>query len=400
MSQTNDPPLPVRRTLGLRHLMYAIVWIALLMVVLRDYKEAAGLMLLTLLPVALVAGTVAVVVARRSSQQEAALSVLAIAAEREMPLAPGVEALSEMCQGSYRLRVRGLSYLLQSGVPLPEALANVPGVIPRRSTVLACVGWSEGRLGPALRDAQAAETTRRLYSAAFLPKLAYLCALLIALQLIGGFVMYFIMPKFQAIFLDFGVTLPPTTRLVIWVSEVFASTPLLPLAMLVELLVLFSLPFSYFGLINWRPPGSDWFLWRRDTSSILRALAVTVDAEKPLTAGLALLADLYPVPRVRRKLARALVLAENGVPWIDALSRRGLIGRADAAVLEPAQRAGNLAWALRTLADTHERRLSYRLMAVSQLMLPVVVVLAGGVVALYAVGYFLPLITLIRSLAS
>jgi type II secretory pathway component PulF len=381
-------------------MMYAIVWIALLMLLVRDYGRALLVFVIVVGPVALIAGVVAALVTRRATQQDALLSVLAIAAERGMPLAPGVEAFAELCSGGFRLRARGLSYLLASGVPLPEALANVPGVLPRRSVVLACVGWSEGKLGPALRDAIAAETTRRTYRAAFLPKLAYLCGLLVFMQLVGGFVMFFITPKFEAIFRDFGVSLPPATLLVIQASHFLASNWLLPPLILLELIVLFYLPFAYFGLIRWRPPGADWFLRRRDTAAVLRSLAVTVDAGKPLTDGLGLLAEFYPVPRVRRGLVRARVLAENGVPWIDALARRGLIRRGDAAVLEAAQRAGNLAWALRTLADAHERRLGYRLQALSQLLLPAVVILAGGVVGLFAVGYFLPLIHLIRTLAS
>lgn len=400
MSQpATDAPRPPRRKLGLSQMMYAIVWIALGMVLLRDYARAAVFLLAVILPVAIVAGIIVVLVARRSSQQEALLSVLAIAAERGMPLAPGVEAFAELCRGSFRLRARGLSYLLRSGVPLPEALANVPGVIPRRSVVLACVGWSEGRLGPALRDAMSAEATRAAYRASFLPKIAYLCGLLLFMQMVGGFVMFFITPKFEAIFSDFGVQLPRATRLLITGSHFMTRSFLLPLLVLLEIAILFSLPFSYFGLIRWRPPGADLLLWRRDSAAILRALAVTVDAGKPIGTGLALLAELYPVPRIRRGLIRAKVLEEHGVSWIDALSRRGLIGGRDVAVLESAQRVGNLSWALRTLAESHERRLGYRLQTISQFVLPVMVLAAGGVVALFGVGYFMPLVTLIRSLA-
>jgi type II secretory pathway component PulF len=381
-------------------MMYAIVWVALILVVVQRFGGFLLFFVLTVSPVALVAGMIAALVARKSTQQEALLSVMAIAAERGMPLAPGVEAFSDLCSGGFRLRSRGLSYLLDSGVPLPEAMANVPGLLPRRAVVLACVGWSEGSLGPALRDALAAETAHKTYRHAFLPKLGYLCGLLLAMQVIGSFMMYFITPKFEAIFMDFGVKLPRITVLLIQAGHVVIQTPILGLLILIELAVLVYVPFAFFGLVRCRPPLADWFLRRRDTAAILRALAVTVDAGKPLTSGIGLLSQFYPVRRVRRGLERAGILIENGVTWTQALLRRGLIARSDVAVLDAAQRAGNLAWALRTLADSHDRRNGYRLQAISQALLPVVVLAVGVVIALTAVGYFYPLITLIQALSS
>ena len=42
-------------------------------------------------------------------------------------------------------------------------------------------------------------------------RLSYILALLLAMQSIVAFILYFIMPKFEAIFKDFNVPLPPVT---------------------------------------------------------------------------------------------------------------------------------------------------------------------------------------------
>jgi type II secretory pathway component PulF len=388
-----------RFSFGLSQMMYAIVWIALLLVIIQRFGGFLLFFILTISPVAVVAGIIATLVARKSTQQEALLSVMAIAAKRGMPLAPGIDAFAELCGGGFRLRARGLAYLLESGLPLPEALANVPGLLPRRAVVLACVGWGEGALATALRDALAAEQARKAYRHAFLPKIGYLCALLVAMQLISSFILYFITPTFEAIFADFGVSLPPVTVWIIRLSHILVGTPLLGLMILIELAVLIYIPFAFFGLVRWRFPFSDWFLRHRDTAAILRCLAVTVDAEKPLTSGIGLLSRFYPIARIRRGLERARVLIENGESWTAALRRRGLISKVDASVLDAAQYAGNLSWALRTLADNHDRRIGYRLQAISQALLPLVVVAVGAVIGLSAVGYFYPLITLIQALS-
>jgi type II secretory pathway component PulF len=394
------PPPPARRSgLSLRHLMLLVVWAAIGLVILRDYWRPLLFLVLTLGPIALVAGGIVVLVQRRKVQQDALLQVLAIGAERDMPLAPGLEAFAGLCGRPFRLRAQALGYLLSNGVPLPEALANVPGVLSRSAVMLACVGWGQENLAGGLREAQAAEANRRLYRGAFLPKLAYLGGVVLFMQIIGGFILYFITPKFEAIFADFGVALPEATVFTIKAGQFFSYTPVGPLLILAELAFLVYVPFAVFGFVRWEPPFAGLLMWRRDTAAVLRALAVGVEAGRPITTGMALLEDLYPRPGTRRRLARARVLVEQGTDWADALRQRGLIDGADAAVLGSAQRAGNLAWALRMQADLHERRLGYRLQFLAELMFPVVVLLAGAVVAVAAVGYMMPLISLITSLA-
>jgi type II secretory pathway component PulF len=68
-------------------------------------------------------------------------------------------------------------------------------------------------------------------------------------------------------------------------------------------------------------------------------------------------------------------------------------------VLEAAERAGNLSWALRELAEGSERRLGYRMQALAQVLFPLIVILIGGIVFLLAVAYFSPLIRLVEELA-
>ncbi len=62
-----------------------------------------------------------------------------------------------------------------------------------------------------------------------------------------------------------------------------------------------------------------------DESLILRALAGSVDAGKPLNTALWQLAKTYPKFYIRRKLWRAATRTNEGMQWCDSLQAGGLL---------------------------------------------------------------------------
>ena len=347
------------------------------------------------IPVSIVIGIVA---ARRlQSNRDALLWSLALSAHRQMPLGPAVAAFAEQCRGGYRHRVRALAALLQSGMPLPAALDRLPGTLPEAGDVAVRVGWENGVLPQALRDAAVLRTHEPPPWQAVQGRLIYLFFVLTMIQVITGFVLYFIIPKFKKIFMDFGVELPKLTILVLEVSDFVVDYFYLVVPPLFVLL-------AYLFVISLRGRTSaPWFLSRLliriDTAQILRALAVTMEGGLPLTAGLRALASTYPRPAIRADLQRVLDAVNRGADWCTSLGAAGLLSTIDAAVLESAQRVGNLPWAMREMAQSGERRLSYRLQAWVQVVFPLIVFCIGMFVFFIVTGFFMPLVKLISELS-
>jgi protein transport protein HofC len=193
------------------------------------------------------------------------------------------------------------------------------------------------------------------------------------------------------------VELPEVTILVIRASHV-----VIEYSWVLTLLTLGLLIYFMAGLFGWGDmsiPLFDRLFVRRHTSLILRSLAVVVSAGRPIPPALYSLAQWYPTRWVRKKLGHASVDANQGVDWTEALYSSGLLFSSDLGVLTSASRAGNLAWALRELAETGERRWAYRLQAWTQFLFALAMVVLGGLVFLLAVAYFAPLTTLITRLA-
>jgi protein transport protein HofC len=412
------PPFRPRSGLGLRHLMAAVVVFAVLFWVAITMGVLAVFVLVPIAPFVFAGGAVVFFLRRRTARQDGMLWVLTVAARRRMPLGPGIEAFAALCSGRYRARALFLAQMLDSGVALPQALRRVPGVLPADAAFLASVGYESGALADALGDAANARTNRQPYRRALVVRLIYLAGVLFVIQTVTGFLLYFIAPKLEAIIADFGTGLPEITRLLIVASHSPFAFGGWILLYLLEFALLIYLPLAYVGVLDGGSLEGRRFtrlsylfylgdvvltpirlFRRRHTAAILRALATCVSGDRPLSAGMATLAREYPRPSIRYRLTRAWKAVERGDDWREALRSNGLINQADAAVLDAAQRVGNLPWALRSLADGIERRLGYRLMALIQGLFPLVIIALGVLVGLIVVGYFMPLITLINALS-
>jgi type II secretory pathway component PulF len=239
-----------------------------------------------------------------------------------------------------------------------------------------------------------------------------------------------IVPAFDKIFQDFDTELPAMTQSVITFSA--WAFRLAPLWIMLNPLLTFLLIFgaiAYITLPTWDfqriPYGTQslwslprlisifwlnlfflpfrplamWLMKPYHRATIVDALARVVEGGRPLVPSLALLAQWYPQPAIRRRLTAAHDRAAAGVDWCDALARQRLIARGDAAVLRAAQRAGNLPWALRETAARGWRRVQTRTAVLNNVVLPLCVLAIAMGIAFLVIGLFLPLIKLIQTLA-
>ncbi len=137
----------------------------------------------------------------------------------------------------------------------------------------------------------------------------------------------------------------------------------------------------------------------RHKSLIFRSLAMVVEANQPFEPILTTMSFEFPSNKIRRRLKKAVGLIRTGSDWITALEFVRILNAGEVGVLSAATRAGNLAWALRTLAETNERRFAYRLQIGSHLIFTVSILTMGAIVLFITVALFTPLVHLIERLA-
>ncbi len=333
----------------------------------------------------------------RRTQQYALLSLMAAAAQRLMPLVPTMEAFGWEYRTSTGRRASRLADLLRSGQPLPASLKQCRGLLPRAAAPLVYTGYESGALAASLHEATRARNEHEPMVSEVCARIAYLAGVILFFQPIFLFMMLKITPSMAKIFADFGMSLPEPTQVMVeiaWMMNDFAVLLWLPL--IAGLVLVYAL-LRYSGLVPWRLPGTSWFVRKLDRATVLDALSVAADRRRPMLDALHTLANSFPERPIRKRLQKTEADVEAGMPWSESLYRHGLLGKADLAVLEAAARVGNLAWAMREMADSNRRRWVYRARMWLQALFPLALLCIGAAIALYAIGYFLPLVRLIES---
>jgi type II secretory pathway component PulF len=293
-----------------------------------------------------------------------------------------------------------LAARLNEGITLPVALRD-SRLVSRDVVLLVWVGQECGTLPQALRLASTVRSNQVPVWTGVANRLSYVIGLLLAIQAITFFIFYFIVPKMESIFNDFGLSLPRATIFTIEAAHFLIKYALVTVWLPpLEVALLVFLPLSFRGWGNYHVPIFDRLLGRRHTALVLRALSLVVDGHKSLAQGLSILANHYPTRWVQRRLIAARAEVADGAQWVDALWRNRVIRGSDAEVLQSAAAVGNLSWALRELADTTERRLAFRAQAIVELLFPLVILGLGMLVFIVAISYFLPLVELISQLAN
>jgi type II secretory pathway component PulF len=332
-----------------------------------------------------------------AAERRALLWALAMAAEKDIPLAKAARAFADERSVQVGVRMAHLADLLESGVPLPSALALSKNVVPSDALLAARLGEETGQLGVALRMSVDYSDDFELIMRNVMAKYFYLTGLLVVGTGVVSFMMVKIVPVFSKMFEEFELQLPHGTRVVISVSEYYYI--LFPLVYPILLLLLL-IGISYF--VRWSRYELPWVnrLWRRcDSALVMRALALTVRQQREMGPTVFMLARQYPYPSVGRLLALASKQIDDGVHWCDALRSVGLIKSAEASLLRAAERVGNLAWGLEEMSDSALRRFSFRLRAGLNILFPLIVLACGFVVLFFVIGMFLPLVVLIDGLS-
>jgi len=325
---------------------------------------------------------------------------LSAGAERGIPLDQIARAFAYERSDEIGIRAARLADYLAGGTPLPDALVLAKTKLPLDGLLAARYGTETGNLAPAIariakRHAQLDEVVRSVFE-----KIFYLFLVGGFMAIMISFMMLKIVPIFAKMFEDFGLALPSPTQHIVSVSYFTFDYILFLLPFFLLFVFVFIKGVLYY--VGWLPRdsfGTSWLTRRYDGALVMRTLGLASDEQRPFSNVIAMLARLYPKRSVRASLDEAGRRINRGEPWTESLKRTGIIGKPEAAVLEAAERTGNITWALEEMADSSVRRSIYRLRLALNVVFPLMTLLMGLIVTYLVVGLFMPLIALIQGMS-
>jgi len=328
------------------------------------------------------------------------LWTLAIAVEHGMDLPSEVEAFGSGARWKNKERYMAMGGRLRDGARLSDALATDGALTSAEVIAAVRVAEQTGSLAGTLRAAAARHQDalcRTPGDRSIITLIGYYWVVLVVLTAITWGLSYWVAPKFEMIFRDLGAEMPALSKHVLDVSP----GSMMFMLLIVPLLVL---PAGILVLLTTRSvedtAASAWgplsrILPRRDAPGVLRWLALAVAGNRPLAPIIIDVAERQPNRGLSLRLLRAAHAMEGGTaPW-EALSHEYFLSRREVAAVEVADRAGSAPLALNAIADTIERTQVRRVLVWIEWLRPIVMLVFGGLVAVYCLAYFLPVVALL-----
>jgi type II secretory pathway component PulF len=294
---------------------------------------------------------------------------------------------------------------LEAGLPLPDALQK--GKLPPYYTNLVAAGVQTGRLPEVLSTltvyARTVATTRATILEALLyPAVVFLFAVALFTLLI-----VFVVPQFDKIFTEFGLTLPRIT----WAVLLVARNPMVTLVM--PGLALLGTLLSAWLVSRFTPAGRR--AWARSVYAIpilgtlIRAarlaafadlLALLVETKVPLPAAFRLAGGASSDPIMAQQAEEVCEDLAQGVPLAETFRGRGLVPEWVAWMAGAGEQRGDLAGALRQVANVYRRQVEVRASVLRSAIPQLLILLTAGIItAVFVIAVMMPMFTLLEGLA-
>jgi type IV pilus assembly protein PilC len=330
-----------------------------------------------------------------------------------LPLLRSLQILeSQLKPGKLKNILQDVCEEVEGGTSLSEAMAKHPAAFDRLYYKMVAAGEVGGVLDVILQRLaefmeKAEKLRRRIKGALVYPIVVVTVAIAIL-----TFIMLFIIPKFEAIFLDFGVALPLLTMWLINSSRWMAGTH--PEQVIPGWAIVVPSPIIVWVLwkvIRKAGPGravtDTAMLWSPIFGNLIkktaiarftRTLGTLISAGVPILEAILITRDTsgnYVYEKALTKVHDSIREGESfAVPLRESKTCDAIVVN----MIDVGEETGELDAMLMKIADNYDDEVDVAVGALVSLLEPLMIVVLGGIVGTIVVAMFLPLVAMIESL--
>ena len=294
---------------------------------------------------------------------------------------------------------------IESGSTLSEAMAKHPKAFDRLYCNMVKAGEAGGALEVILQRLadfkERSQTLKRRVKGAMVYPVV---VILVATAIVGG-ILYFIIPKFKAIFADFGVDLPGVTLFLLTASdfiiEKFWVVIVTPIAIWIMLKLLYRNRTGAYILdrILLMIPVLGLIVSKSTVARTMRTLGTLVQSGVPILDALIIVKDTSENAVFERAFGRIYESIREGETIAQPLKEARIVDDIVVNMIDVGEETGDLDTMLNKIADNYDEEVEVLVESLVSLLEPIMIVVLGGIIGFIVIALFMPLIQLISKLS-
>ncbi len=331
--------------------------------------------------------------------QRSLLRLLAVARSERVDVAVLIRNFADEHRGMWKYRLRRLAKRIDGGTSLVNALEHTPDVLSPSQVLAIRFATQSGTLERTYQDLLDHPINNQLSTrATFRRAVGYGFALLLVLALVLSFLNVYIVPTLAKMCEEFGINMPSVMQSFIDVNRQISNFGILWMVIILSSICLFVLSPLRRGFTNWISPWWTRVSTQAHSAELLRMLAISVDAGRPLDGSLSILARYHFDREVRSRLLFARNEVEQGAePW-ECLQRARFIDPAEADAIRSATDRRLQAWTLNQIALVKATSVSNRHERIAELAKPAITLVVASIVLWVTLAFIQYLAALIQML--
>ncbi len=298
-----------------------------------------------------------------------------------------------------------LSNDINAGDTFSSALAKFPNVFSKLFVSMVKAGEESGNLAGALSDIalnleKSHSLTKKIRGA-----LIYPGVILSAMIVIGVLMFAFVVPTLASTFKELGVTLPLSTRIIIFFGNFFSNNLILTFVIVIcaglGVYFIFTAKFMAryidFAIIKFPIIGN--LAQELNTARTSRTISSLLLSGVSITRALEITEDVVQNIYYKKVLVNARTIIEKGAPFSEAFKENTkLYPIMMSEMIEVGEETGKLSDMLLQVASFYEEEVENKTKNLSTIIEPVLMIIIGGAVGFFAISMISPLYSILGSI--
>jgi type IV pilus assembly protein PilC len=307
--------------------------------------------------------------------------------------------------GALKNALMGVIEDVESGNTLSEAMAKQPKAFDNLYVNMVKAGEAGGALEVILQRLaefkEKAQSLKRKVQGAMI----YPCAVIFVAVGIVGFIMYYIIPKFKAIFEDFDVELPEVTVLLINMSNMVVNWwfmgPVIPVAIYLFFKIIRKNKTGAYILdrVVLKIPIMGQIISKSTVARTCRTLGTLISSGVPILEALSIARDTAGNEVFRRAFDHIHASIREGESMAVPLKETRITDELVVNMVDVGEETGALDNMLYKVADIYDEEVAVLVEGLISMLEPLMVVILGLIVGFIVIALFLPLVKLLNELS-